>query len=156
MWTFSQIEGQAVPEGRVRRWRLSLPEWIFGELGATRASEIGQVHVFTVPELNQECLQDCDSNSGVLETVPSALLKGGDPGLRGPMLVIDSISVKPKYRGRGLATLVAGEAFRWFDGLVKIAALAVPKEHKYRPAAARVVDKLNFRPVDGDIWVREI
>jgi GNAT superfamily N-acetyltransferase len=148
MWTFSRIEGQTVPEGRVRRWRIVVAEWIFGEHGSAKSSEIGQVHVFTVPELDLKC--------GALETVVTALVESEVTEFRAPLLVIESIRVKPKYRGRGLATLVAGEAFRWFDGLVNLAALAVTKKPKYRPAAIRIVEKLGFRQLKDDVWVREV
>lgn len=121
MWTFSRIEGQTVPEGRVRRWRIIVAEWIFGAHGSAGSSEIGQVHIFTVPDLDLKCIQDCDATCGDLETVINVLVESQAPELRGPLLVIESILVKPKYRGRRLATLVAGEAFRWFDGLVKLA-----------------------------------
>lgn len=156
MWTYSRIEGQTVPEGRVRRWRIVVAEWIFGEHGSARSSEIGQVHVFTVPELDLKCLEDCDATCGDLETVMTTLVESEVPDLRGPMLVIESILVKPSYRGRGLATLVAGEAFRWFDGLVNLAALPVTKKPKYRAAAVRVVEKLGFRQLKEDVWVLEV
>lgn len=156
MSTYSRIEGQAVPEGRVRRWRIIVAEWIFGEHGSVRSAEIGQVHVLTVPEVNLDCLQDCEASTGGLEALMSALVESEQPGIRGPVLVIDSLSVRPGYRGRGFATLVAGEAFRWFDGLVSLAALAVTEKPKYRPATARVAEKLGFHQLKDDFWVKSL
>ena len=151
--TYSRIEAQSSPESRpVRQWTVRVYELVEGN---SKPPEVGHAVVVTVPCLDLESQQGCDAISGDLETVMTALLEAEDPELFGPLLILDHLHVNPKYRGRGLATTVAEEAIEWFEGLVNFVALAVTQKLKYRPAAARVVEKLGFRQLRDDVWVRE-
>ena len=117
--------------------------------------ERGHARLFTVPELSQDSLHEGDIISGDLETVVTALVENEDPQLWAPVLILDELYVKPKYRGRGLAEEVAKAAFGWFEGLVNSEALAITTRPKFRPAANRIVEKLGFRNLKDDVWLRE-
>ena len=152
--TYSRIEAQSSPESRpVRQWTVKVYELVEGP---GKSPEVGHAVVVTAPNLDLESQEGCDAISGDLETVVTALLEAGDPELFGPLLILDYFHVNPKYRGRGLATTVAQEAIEWFEGLVNFVALAVTQKPKVRPAAARVVEKLGFRQLKDDVWVREL
>ncbi|MBS2037623.1 GNAT family N-acetyltransferase [bacterium] len=116
---------------------------------------MGRARLFTVPELDRESLNESDIISGNLETVVAALVDNEDDHLWAPVLILDELYVKPKYRGRGLAEEVAKAAFGWFEGLVNCKALAITTRPKFRPAAPRIVEKLGFRHLKDDVWVRQ-
>ncbi|MBN9416192.1 MAG: GNAT family N-acetyltransferase [Candidatus Eremiobacteraeota bacterium] len=157
MFTDSMVMGQATFEGvtSIRQWFVRLYELEACEHGGSfgKRTEIGHARLFTVPELSQDSLHESDVISGDLETVVTALVENEDR-LWAPVLILDELYVKPKYRGRGLAEEVAKAAFAWFEGLVNSEAITVTTRPKFRPAATRIVEKLGFRPLKDDIWVR--
>ena len=151
--TYSRIEAQSSPESRpVRQWTVRVYELVEGN---SKPPEVGHAIVVTAPGLGPDSQDGCDAISGDLETVMTALVEADDPDLFGPLLILDHLHVNLKYRARGLATTVAEEAIEWFEGLVNFVALAVTQKPKYRPTAARVVEKLGFRQLKDDVWVRD-
>jgi len=124
--------------------------------GFGKLTEIGHAHLFTVPELDRESFHESDIISNDLETVLAVLAENEDPQLSAPILILDKLYVKPKYRGRGLAVEVTQAAFGWFEGLVNSEALAITTRPKFRPAATHIVEKLGFRQLKDDVWVREL
>ena len=115
--------------------------------------EIGHCRAFTVAELDPAGFADCDSLSQDLEHVMAALCADESGELWGPVLILDLVFVEESFRGRGLGTVVAQEAIDFFDGLVNFVALVVTQKAKFRPAAGRMVEKLGFRRLKGDVWI---
>ncbi len=135
--TDSIISGQSSFEevSSVRQWFVRLYELEPGEHSFGKRSEVGHARLFTVPALTQEILFESDIISGDLETAVTALVENEDDQLWAPVLILDELYVKPKYRGRGLAEEVAKAAFGWFEGLVNREALAITTRPKFRPSA---------------------
>ena len=157
LFTDSIITGQSRFEGisSIRQWFVRLYELEPGEHSVGKRTEIGHARLFTVPELSRESLHESDIISGDLETVVAVLVENEDPQLWAPVLILDELYVKPKYRGRGLAEEVAKAAFAWFEGLVNCEALAITTRPKFRTAATRIAEKLGFRHLKDDVWVRQ-
>jgi GNAT superfamily N-acetyltransferase len=159
--SFSNItsEGALDPEW-IQQWTADTQRVHYDRAGNERTVEIGSCLMVTVAGLDDGLALQLDDESADLidcahevfalpEIVQDALI-----GPSGRWLLLDNVTVKPEYRGQGLAVVVASQAIEALRPFCDFVATYATQHSEFRQQVLRLVERLDLVKVGENVWAR--